>query len=73
MKETLDIEEELLKDFEVLDESGSGYLSILVFRFVIKQMDHKFTDTEIEEMIIESEEMGEGRINYKKMFKNFCN
>lgn len=74
MKETLDNEEEILKDFQVLDETGSGYINFESFRFILKKMDKKFSDEEIEEMIIESSEiseMGEERINYKNIIKKF--
>lgn len=68
MKDT-DTEEELLEAFKVFDRDGNGLISSIELRHVMTQLGEKLSDDEVEEMIKEADQDGDGYINYEEFVK----
>lgn len=68
MKET-DIEEELIEAFKVFDRDGNGLISAHELRFVMSTSGEQLTDEDIEEMIREADENGDGYIDYEEFVR----
>lgn len=68
MKET-DIEEELIEAFKVFDRDGNGLISAHELRFVMSTSGEQLTEEDIEEMIREADENGDGYIDYEEFVK----
>lgn len=64
MKDT-DSEEEMREAFKVFDRSNKGFISAQDLRHVMKSIGEELTDMEIDEMIREADEDGDGRIDCK--------
>lgn len=68
MKET-DIEEELIEAFKVFDRDGNGLISAHELRFVMSTSGEQLSEEDIEEMIREADENGDGYIDYEEFVK----
>lgn len=68
MKET-DIEDELIEAFKVFDRDGNGLISSHELRFVMSTSGEKLSEEDIEEMIKEADENGDGYIDYEEFVK----
>lgn len=68
MKET-DIEEELVEAFKVFDRDGNGLISAHELRFVMSTSGEQLTEEDIEEMIREADENGDGYIDYEEFVR----
>lgn len=62
MKDT-DSEEEIREAFKVFDRDNNGYISSAELRHVMTSIGEKLTDDEVDEMIREADQDGDGRID----------
>lgn len=66
MKDT-DSEEEIREAFKVFDRDNNGFISAAELRHVMTSIGEKLTDDEVDEMIREADQDGDGRIDCKKL------
>jgi calmodulin len=66
MKDT-DSEEEIREAFKVFDRDNNGFISAAELRHVMTSIGEKLTDDEVDEMIREADQDGDGRIDCKDM------
>jgi calmodulin len=62
MKET-DSEEEIREAFKVFDRDNNGFISAAELRHVMTSIGENLTDDEVDEMIREADQDGDGRID----------
>lgn len=62
MKDT-DSEEEIREAFKVFDRDNNGFISAAELRHVMTSIGEKLTDDEVDEMINEADQNGDGRID----------
>ena len=62
MKDT-DSEEEIREAFKVFDRDNNGFISATELRHVMTSIGEKLTDDEVDEMIREADQDGDGRID----------
>lgn len=67
MKDT-DSEEEIREAFKVFDRDNNGFISAAELRHVMTSIGEKLTDDEVDEMIREADQDGDGRIDCKTPF-----
>lgn len=65
MKET-DSEEEIKEAFKIFDRDGSGFISAAELRQIMTSLGENLTDDEIDEIIRETGQDGDGRIDYNE-------
>jgi calmodulin len=68
MKDT-DSEAELLEAFKVFDKDGNGFISAEELRHVMTNLGEKLTDEEVNEMIREADQDGDGQVDYSEFVK----
>lgn len=68
MQET-DREDELIEAFKSLDDDGNGQLSTHEIRYAISKSKDGLTDEEIDEILKEADENGDGYIDYQALMK----
>merc|ERR1712232_546645 len=68
MKDT-DTEEELIEAFKVFDRDEDGFISAGELRSSMMNLGEKLTDAEVDEMIREADQDGDGQINYDEFVK----
>jgi hypothetical protein len=66
MKDT-DSEEEIREAFKVFDRDNNGFISAAELRHVMTSIGEKLTDDEVDEMIREADQDGDGRIDCEKI------
>lgn len=69
MKDT-DSEEEIREAFKVFDRDNNGFISAAELRHVMTSIGEKLTDDEVDEMIREADQDGDGRIDCEIDFRN---
>lgn len=67
MKDT-DSEEEIREAFKVFDRDNNGFISAAELRHVMTSIGEKLTDDEVDEMIREADQDGDGRIDCEFRF-----
>lgn len=60
-----DSEEEIREAFKVFDKDDNGFISSSELKSVMANLGEKLTDDEIDEMIREADEDGDGQVNYE--------
>ena len=68
MQET-DREDELIEAFKSLNDDGNGQLSTHEIRYAISKSKDGLTDEEIDEILKEADENGDGYIDYQALMK----
>jgi Ca2+-binding EF-hand superfamily protein len=68
MKDT-DSEEEIREAFKVFDRDNNGFISAAELRHVMTSIGEKLTDDEVDEMIREADQDGDGRIDCEEIKK----
>ncbi|KAJ3740031.1 calmodulin-like protein [Lentinula detonsa] len=63
-----DSEEEIRQAFQVFDKDGNGTISAKELKAVMESLGEKLSDQEVDAMIVEADEDGDGSINYKGSF-----
>jgi calmodulin len=69
MKDT-DSEEEIREAFKVFDRDNNGFISAAELRHVMTSIGEKLTDDEVDEMIREADQDGDGRIDCEHFQKH---
>jgi calmodulin len=62
-----DTDDDLLEAFRVFDRDGDGNISTTELRMVMLNLGEKMSDEEVENMIREADEDGDGQVNYQGM------
>ena len=65
----MDYDEELLEAFRVFDQDGDGFISAEELRFLMCNLGEKLTQEEVNEMIAEADQDGDGQVNYRGKHK----
>jgi calmodulin len=68
MKDT-DSEEEIREAFKVFDRDNNGFISAAELRHVMTSIGEKLTDDEVDEMIREADQDGDGRIDCELLLR----
>ncbi|XP_023338566.1 neo-calmodulin [Eurytemora carolleeae] len=64
-KETPD---DIKQIFRVFDKDGNGYVSSSELKFVMSRLNVHFSDSELQEMVLEADLDGDGQINFNEFF-----
>ena len=59
----------LREAFRVFDKEGSGSVSVVDFRHVMTNLGERFTDEEVDEIIVEVGTDDQGRINCEGIYE----
>ncbi|KAK8760565.1 hypothetical protein V5799_028173 [Amblyomma americanum] len=64
-----DINEEIMKAFQLFDEDGTGKISFKNLKSVAKELSENLTDEELQEMINEADRDGDGEVNQEEFLR----
>ena len=64
------IEEDVLNAFKVFDKEGNGLISVTELRHIMMTLGDQLTEEEIDDMLKEADNDGDGYINYEEFIKN---
>jgi len=64
-----DTEEELIKNFKVLDLDGNGFISAAELRHGMMTLGEEITEEDVQELVVSHDDDGDGQINYKEFVK----
>ena len=67
MRDT-DSEDEIREAFKVFDRDNNGFISAAELRHVMTSIGEKLTDDEVDEMIREADQDGDGRIDFMLLY-----
>ena len=65
-----DIEDEIYNAFKVFDKEGNGLISVTELRHIMMTLGDQLTEEEIDDMLKEADNDGDGYINYEEFIKN---
>ena len=68
-----DAERELIKAFNVFDKNHNGRISVEDFRSIVNNLGEKLTKNEINEIIREADQDGDGDIDYMEFVRMMMN
>jgi len=57
--------EELKDAFQVFDKQGTGFISVQDLKLSLTSLGERLTDEELDELIREVDQNGEGMVNYE--------
>ena len=60
-----DINEEIQEAFRVFDRDGDGFISAAELKHVMNNLGEKLTDEEVDQMIIDADRDGDGKIDFE--------
>lgn len=60
----VETDDDLLEAFRVFDRDGDGHISTTELRMVMLNIGEKMSEEEVENMIKEADEDGDGQVNY---------
>ncbi|XP_011413059.3 calmodulin-like [Crassostrea angulata] len=66
-------DDDLLEAFRVFDRDGDGHISTTELRMVMLNLGEKMSEEEVEHMIEEADEDGDGQVNYEEFVKMMTN
>lgn len=64
-----DINEEIMKAFQLFDEDGTGKISFKNLKNIARQLSENLTDEELQEMIDEADRDGDGEVNQEEFLR----
>lgn len=67
--EDFDHETEIRETFRMFDKDGDGFITAGELRYMFANMGQKLSDEEINEMIMDADVDGDGRINYAGRYR----
>ena len=70
--EDFDHETEIRETFRMFDKDGDGFITAGELRYMFANMGQRLTDDEINEMIMDADVDGDGRINYAGRYRVCC-
>lgn len=59
------IQEELREAFRMYDKEGNGYINVSDLREILRALDDKLTEDELDEMIAEIDTDGSGTVDFE--------
>lgn len=62
-------EDEMMDAFKVFDKDGNGFVSPAELKQVMRDLGEKLSDEEVDEMITEADENGDGQVDYNEFVK----
>ncbi|XP_022333553.1 neo-calmodulin-like [Crassostrea virginica] len=69
----VETDDDLLEAFRVFDRDGDGHISTTELRMVMLNIGEKMSEEEVENMIKEADEDGDGQVNYDEFVKMMSN
>lgn len=63
------IQEELREAFRMYDKDGNGYINVSDLREILRALDDKLTEDELDEMIAEIDTDGSGTVDFDGKFQ----
>jgi len=66
------MESELRDAFRLYDKEKKGYIPVSSFREILRQLDDKITENELDEMITEIDTDGSGTVDFDEFMEVMC-
>ncbi|CAG0925340.1 unnamed protein product, partial [Notodromas monacha] len=66
------MEQELREAFRLYDKEGNGYITTKTLREILRELDDKLTNEELDEMIAEIDTDGSGTVDFDGKFVKIC-
>lgn len=63
---TFESEELIREAFDVMDHDGDGYITVSKLRHVVQELGLNLSEEEMDEMILEADPSGDGRVSYQE-------
>jgi len=68
-EDTSALEEELREAFRLYDKQGNGYINVSDLRDILRALDEKITEDELDEMIAEIDTDGSGTVDFDEFME----
>jgi len=65
------MEEQMMEAFRLFDKDGNGHITADELRQAMQNLGEQMTEAEVEELIKEADENGDGMVNYEGIFCYF--
>ncbi|XP_015922240.1 troponin C [Parasteatoda tepidariorum] len=63
------MQEELREAFRMYDKEGNGYINVIDLREILRALDDKLTEDELDEMIAEIDTDGSGTVDFEEFME----
>ncbi|GIX92721.1 troponin C [Caerostris extrusa] len=63
------MQEELREAFRMYDKDGKGYINVADLREILRALDDKLTEDELDEMIAEIDTDGSGTVDFEEFME----